>query len=275
MNVIASEAQRQFYLSSMGVTLWYARDLLPGAAPSPAMDFSEPESVALNVNSSPEAARPAGAGDSGQQVSVKELIKSVGGKGLDDKKPPLDQKSVDAELPETRPESPAQDVSPAKPVPEVAVLGTGQQVFAEALSNTTFQLGVWCSPSYCLLSPYSSEVSDELQNRLAANILLALESASIENYRLAWPVFNNIQVFSNPASDLGCLLQNLRKDKIQERRILMLGALVDNEGGVAEMKSILGQAVVESPFSVAGLAADPRNKRELWLQLKERVLGIQ
>ena len=33
--VIGNEAERQFYLAAAGIRMWYARESLPGAAPSP------------------------------------------------------------------------------------------------------------------------------------------------------------------------------------------------------------------------------------------------
>ncbi|MGP4845721.1 hypothetical protein ACTXGQ_16410 [Marinobacter sp. 1Y8] len=275
MSVITTEAQRQFYLSSMGVRQWYARDLLPGAAPTPVLDFREPESTLGDRNAvRPSAAKRASSGEESAQVNVKDLIKSVGGERPDEKKQEQNKKSVDPELPPVAP-APLTENNTAPVAERAEVSGVEQQVLAEALSDREFQLGIWLSANYCLLTPYSSDISDELQNRLAANILLALEDAPVDRYRLAWPVFNNSRVFSNPASDLGALLQNLRKEKIKARQIITLGALVDSEEGMAEIKSILGVAVVESPLSVAGLAADPRYKRELWRQLKTQVLGVQ
>ena len=37
--VIGNEAERQFYLAAAGIRMWYARESLPGAAPSPDFDF--------------------------------------------------------------------------------------------------------------------------------------------------------------------------------------------------------------------------------------------
>ena len=47
--MIQTEAERQFYLGMSGIRMWYARDPLPGAAPSPDYDFGvqEPEAVAV------------------------------------------------------------------------------------------------------------------------------------------------------------------------------------------------------------------------------------
>ncbi|KKL72136.1 hypothetical protein LCGC14_2087950, partial [marine sediment metagenome] len=44
--MIRTEAQRQFYLGLAGVRLWYAREPLPGAAPSPEFLFPEPDEQA-------------------------------------------------------------------------------------------------------------------------------------------------------------------------------------------------------------------------------------
>lgn len=275
VSVFTTEAERQFYLSSMGVRQWYARDLLPGAAPTPVLDFSEPESAVVdrNVGASSGAMRTASREESAQ-VNVKDLIKSVGGENSRGKEPQPSRKLDDPEVAPVTPPLPAKEnAAPVEGGP--AIPNAGQQMLAEALSSRSFQLGIWLSAHYCLLSPYSSEVSDDLQNRLASNILNALEGAAVDSYRLAWPVFNNVRVFSNPASDLGTLLVNLRVNRIKERKIIVLGALVDDEEASAEINSILGVAVVESPISVAGLAADPRYKQELWLQLRTQVLGVQ
>jgi hypothetical protein len=47
-----SEAQRQWYLKAMGLTPWVARQPLPGAAPSPVLDWDE------EIESDPTAAAP-------------------------------------------------------------------------------------------------------------------------------------------------------------------------------------------------------------------------
>ena len=49
-----NEAQRQSYLKAMGLTPWVARVALPGAAPSPALDWSEEE-----LANAPASAGPA------------------------------------------------------------------------------------------------------------------------------------------------------------------------------------------------------------------------
>ena len=58
-----NEAQRQSYLKAMGLTPWVARVALPGAAPSPALDWPEEE----------QANAPASAGPAVDAVSYTHL----------------------------------------------------------------------------------------------------------------------------------------------------------------------------------------------------------
>jgi len=48
-----NEAQRQSYLKAMGLTPWVARVALPGAAPSPALDWPEEEQANAPASAGP------------------------------------------------------------------------------------------------------------------------------------------------------------------------------------------------------------------------------
>lgn len=269
---MTTEAERQFYLSQMGVHLWYARDPLPGAAPSPDFDFSEPESEQFEpapeiVRSAPPIKRSA-EDRAAAQGNVRDLLKSIGGQSSPkETKLPLEDES------KTVPDS-----KPVDQPPQPQIRGGAEASLDEPLvdlDGVKLDLGFWASERYCLVSALSPDISEELQGQLAANILRALGTDVSDQRRFVWPIFNNPAVMKNALKDLGYLLKRIDEDIVGDRILIGLGPLTETEQQHQALLSRLADGPVCSEHGLAALAADPRSKRDLWRVLREQLLGGQ
>lgn len=265
-----TEAERQFYLSQLGVHVWYARDPLPGAAPSPEFDFSEPESE--QPQHSPEVIRSAptvkrSAEDrAAAQGNVRDLLQSIGGQSSPKQAKPS-------------PEAKSEAVTEAKTVgklPRPEGRDEAEAAVDERLADldgVALDLGFWVSDRYCLVSALSTDISEELQGQLAANILRALGADVSGQKRFVWPIFNNPAVMKNARKDLSYLLKRIDEDLVGGRIVIGLGPLAEAGHQHQVLLSKLSDKPVCGEHGLAALAADPRNKRHLWHLLREQVLG--
>ncbi|WP_111497286.1 hypothetical protein [Marinobacter bohaiensis] len=264
-----TEAERQYYLSRMGIQLWYARSAVPGAAPTPDLDFSESEAPEeVPDRSSAPVRLPASKG------SVKALMQSID----DGKESATPEKPAAQDAP-----SPREVAGPAAETENKPGMAStapqespAETVAASPLDNVSLDMGVWSGKRFTLLSALSGEVSAELQSQLAENILRALGDDDVQHRRLGWPVFNNPRVMRGGGQQLERLLEALRESIIGERRLVCLGALHEEQGTdkalLAHLSSADDRLSGEDPL--AALAADPARKRALWTLLQEQVSGV-
>lgn len=262
-----SEAARQYYLGKAGISIWYARAPLPGAAPSPEFRFPaedsvpEPESDPI-VPRPPQPARRCPAADNGGRdriAGIQALMAGSGEKVAESTKP---VEAVELPVSGAREQS-TEDLAPE---PDVAT-EPDSQVQIEA------RLGFWVSEHMVLVSGVSDEASSRLQDALAENILAALgETTEAEPRHIRWPVFGNPRVPGNSVDDFQDVLRAISKE-FGVRKLLLLGVLADDlpSGRSEWLVSALGAPAIDFPRTLAELAAVPAYKRELWQQLKSSV----
>jgi hypothetical protein len=270
-----TEAQRQFYLGVAGIRMWYAREALPGAAPSPEFKFPESDELIQSlievhgpVASAPEKAgqprsapSPSKPDQRGAQriASLQALMEGKDGE-VSGKERPVQQPSVGAELPlddEQRNAVPAQ-VSHAQPSKAVSL-----------------HVGVFSSDSCILIAAISKEASLRLQETLAVNILRSLgEEETKAAEWVQWPVFNNRLVSGGSVADLVSVMKHVLEGSAH-KKVIVLGPIgrADPEAG---RDGWLAGALERSPdiefeYSLAELASNPGAKRSLWGQLKPLV----
>lgn len=257
--MIHTEEQRQFYLGVAGIRMWYAREPLPGAAPSPEFVFPEPERVAeprevQRLN--PDAAVPAGSPQPVPDAQGAKQIASL--QALMESKTKTGKAAVTEDRPvpvETQPEE-------APPV----------MTREHAEPDLTLDLGIFAGAGHVLVAHISSEASLQLQESLAGNILRSLGEKELEPLRrVGWPVFNNRLVPGSSLSDLQAVIQPICAD-VREKVVIVIGA----SAGEAEEQSWLTQALGRNPDvnfsrSLADLASNPAEKRLLWEKLKPLV----
>lgn len=259
-----TEAERQFYLSMAGIRMWYARDGLPGAAPSPEYLFPEesgndpsPEEV------SPAPAKPAPS-RSGPPPAWSGLKAMVSGeeKGLRANKQAEQPATGPAVQPEPPPEQ--QESVPEEPAVPTAPLRT-------VSTPVKLGLGIWAGGQYLLVSELSEEASARLQDSLATNILRAMGDEVVSRSEFHWPVFANGAAV-NDASSLADCLGRLGK-QYSDLRSVVLGfgepASDDfRESRPGLIRDAFSEIHAEFPHTLAGLATSPERKRELWVLLK-------
>lgn len=306
MLIQISEPRRQFYLSMLGVHLWYARQPLPGAAPSPEFVFPAPRAEtppalrehvanALPAGISPPKARPTRQSDPAAAARIADLRSLMqAGKarvGPTDRGP--------GPVTEVNP-GPAIDLKPAPvsiPASQSAVKALPAMLKKPSAETFQVSLTVWQGERISLIAALSSDASAKLQHLLAKNILRSAGEAVVsEGVTVRWPVFNNLLVRGNQPQDLVGVLRPLLTT-LKDQRIIVLGIsdsvqrdhlsvddvandnnpqLSSDEKPVdAVLPGWLADALprlVSSPlalrFSLAELAARPLYKRQLWLAIR-------
>ncbi|MFN2360169.1 MAG: hypothetical protein ABR522_03695 [Marinobacter sp.] len=265
--MMRSESERQYYLGQAGIRLWYAREPLPGAAPSPEFRFPaddsapEPESDPIVPRPSPPSKpRPGGDGIGRDRIAGIQAL--MAGSNEEAIKAPAPASSAELPASATENVSPVDALSASEAVAE-----PDSQVRVEA------HLGFWVSERLVLVSSVSDEASERLQDALAENILASLGESVLEEARhVRWPVFGNPRVPGNSVDDLQSLLRSLSKE-LGSRKLLLLGVLADEmpSGRSEWLAAALGTSLLDFPRNLAELAAAPAYKRELWQQLKSAV----
>lgn len=263
------EVERQFYLGMAGIQLWYAREPLPGAAPSPEFDFPEeievdslaggapvPAPAPVKSGSAPE--NVVSSGQAGERIAHLQALMGGATPGAD----PAPVVAESVAIAESEGEEPTEEPGTATPAVEV-----------ERVSDIRATLGIWRAGQIVLVAGISDDASERLQEALASNILAALgdRSAVAPNY-VRWPVFANPLVPGNGFADLSRLLSSM-VDKPEAGHLVLMGVMpgeqVENRQGWLERT--FGAITVDFPHSLAELAAVPSYKRALWNELKPLV----
>lgn len=248
-----TEEIRQFYLASAGVRMWYAKRPLPGAAPSPEYHLEVAEAdEGQNVHSEAPAAS--------QTLAIPQPSQQ---------KPR--QRSVDLQAlmspgpAETGAEASEQSVSPGAEIasPEAELPASDSVVMA--------QLSIWRTENLLLVSQWSSDASERLQDSLARNLFLALGQQELLGQRqlLQWPVFRNSRIPGNSMNDFKDLLAGLASSA-EGGSIILLGVLGDQSEAQRQycLAPLLPRVKIDFPYSLAELSAAAERKRDLWQVLK-------
>ncbi|MBR9872208.1 MAG: hypothetical protein GYB26_13820 [Gammaproteobacteria bacterium] len=257
-----TEAARQFYLGVAGVRMWYAREPLPGAAPSPEYDFSDlddqaeaPEfavaAAALPVQKDPEQA----ARSRDKIAHLQSLMSAVEAPA----KTPRPAEPVKPE-PEQAAAEVSADSSQERPAP--AEKRAAVPVHAvEAVPRLFIQ--AWQGQRILLIAEMSEDASLSLQETLAANIVKSLGESSVHALgAIHWPLFNNLKVSLNRVDNL---LEAISESygKGAGRQVIVLGK------GADWVEEAFGKAPeIRFSESLAKLASDAQLKRELWQMIK-------
>ncbi len=264
--MIQSETERQFYLAMAGVRLWYARNALPGAAPSPDYAFSETRDYDLPVKVLAQQAlksdRPevvhhrAAPGGNHDRVSAKPNLKALMGSNTE-----------------------SRVLVEAKTEPDVVgeagdALNTVSSAAAAESSPINLSVQVWMGRRFIMIARLSSDASASLQESLALNILRSLNEADPQTLgAIHWPVFNNHLVPGNSAVDFGSVL-GYAMSGFGNQALLTLG--VDDEivrSAFGADRPLDNHQQISFPHSLAEMAANSSLKRKLWHQIKPLASG--
>jgi hypothetical protein len=222
--------------------MWYAKRPLPGAAPS--HDYEFDDSVAPANAPYPEQPEPAPR----PRTPDRPPEKSPSQKAAD----------LQALMAPARREEPVQ-------APQVAEL-------EETVSRppVACHLGIWESSEYLLIGQWSDDASEQLQDSLARNLLVALGQEGVTDRRmLHWPVFRNPQIPGNSADDFRGVFEGVLSD-VQQGTVILLGVLADQADDHRKycLKPVFSKGIVDFPHTLAELSTTPDYKRELWRRLK-------
>lgn len=258
------EAARQYYLGQAGIQLWYARAPLPGAAPSPDFDFSEPEAVSIQP-----VAEMAPSGELKAAERADRLARIQGlmaGKAEEATAPaPVISEPTAAPKLATDKVSAGEAADGLLPdaEPESPVAGNGHLQPLEA------HWGFWVGARVMLISAISDDASYQLQEALARNILKALNQTDVRGFRVQWPVFNNPLVPGNDRDGFRRVVGDQCRE-YPDRELVLLGVLpgISDDEREGLLKVLPGKRFVDFETSLAGLSTDPNAKRSLWERLK-------
>jgi len=268
-----TEVHRQFYLGAAGIRLWYAREPLPGAAPSLEFEIPEPDipvwpqliapggtlskgSGTDNRVPGPVPLPPAGPDQRGGQ-RIASLQALMGEKEGADGKEPAAQK------PSETPGLSSGD--------EQGVVGPMSVSLVPADQTLNLNMRVFSGEGHVLIADISKDASLGLQEALAESILKSLGDAQLGAVKwVQWPVFSNRLVAGRGHSDLVSIMKNILSDA-SGKKLIVLGSdvVAGRDGWLAEA---LGRAPdIEFEYSLAELASNPGFKRSLWQKLKRVV----
>lgn len=259
------EATRQFYLEAMGVTLWYPRQALPGAAPSPDLDFSTDE----------PAVTPSAVGVVADVPVVAPIVPPA---PQPDRQPPAPREAPVARAPNLSglmreaadPPRQAPEAAPVATVPRAAQLEASAP---EPLPSISIYCALWIGHRYAVLADLDAQVSIELQQKLIRNLLRALGDDGqnlthpIRFHQVRWPVFANPLIPGNGVDGLKVVLGSLLPAEDEHAWIVLgeeSGRVID--AGVAQPRHLW----LREDFRPADMAADSQLKRRLWLRIQEQ-----
>lgn len=271
--MIGNEAERQFYLAAAGIRMWYARESLPGAAPSPDFDFGvEPAAQLRAEPEMPQVARRPDpvSGDQGRE-RIAQLQSLMGHKpGTAQQADSAVQKASEPVKapPASEPRSEAPKVEPerAMEAPEPAEVLRPEAVHRVCLT-------AWKGSRVMLLCNIAEDVSFALQENLARNILRSIGETEVSHCSVVrWPLFNNLKVTLNSESDLVSVIASSFAGDSQTEKLITLG-FGDEAQARLIMRGVGRVPEIEFPGSLASLASDPSQKRLLWQSIRVLVPG--
>ncbi|MBW4935609.1 2-isopropylmalate synthase [Marinobacter sp. F4206] len=265
--MMQSETERQFYLGMAGVQLWYARNPLPGAAPSPDYVFDDeqeaeaaPSEAALPSVSGRQAPGASSPGDAGREVGATRVAN-------------LQALMADAQPSSSRPDNASVPLAET----EAAVGGKlevpehGVPTAVSGVLKLDLNLQIWIGRGIALIASLSGEASLRLQETLAENILKSLGETTVRNVGpVRWPVFNNLRAPGNSLADLRAVLSHTLST-LQGQKLVVLGLEGPDgyQGDDSWLQHISGiRPELIFPGTLAELASNPSRKRALWQELK-------
>lgn len=301
------EAERQFYLAMADVQLWYAREPLPGAAPSPEFVFplkrtptetplpmaagNPPTPIHVPSSAHLPKAKPLRRADSTAAARIADLQSLMKAGKTEALQPKCHPKPVEDVLTSTRlaPDplpAPVTDASLSVKIAPVPAAFSPTRRHSDPVVLTAdplkVTLALWQGRDVSLIAALSNDASVKLQQALAHNILRSLgEKESGESVTVNWPVFNNLLAPGNQPHDLVGVLKPILSS-LNTQHLLILGANADDRLSadharglvpfwLAEALPTLKQPLMAFRFSLAELAAQPRYKRDLWSAIREWV----
>jgi len=253
--VIQTEAERQFYLEMSGIRMWYARNPLPGAAPSPDYDFGVQEAEVavvprLTVPVAPAARQPDPEKASRNRDKIARLQSLMA-------PAPKNAATVTPVPEKTEPQAPP----PEEPEVQPEVSDTAPE--ADVASVPRLSLQAWVGSRVVLVGQLSEDSSFALQESLAQNILRSLGEQGVKaSGVLHWPLFNNLKVSLNGPEHLAVALKALFQN-VASQKVVVLG-----ESGDWLAAGLGREPDVVFETSLATLATDPDRKRLLWQLIK-------
>lgn len=267
--MIGSEAERQFYLGAAGIRMWYARQPLPGAAPSPEFEFSPENDVSQTIvgvtepshSFERELPRPI-------QGKRKGPDRTEGVAKIADLQALMGREAGDREKASRQPPE-----SPPQPKAATDSLAEPRERMSERSSripSESISLMIWTGSRVTLIGAMSADASGRLQETLAVNILKSLGEIQPQVLgQVSWPIFNNLLVPGNSGHDFSEVMRSVLAVLERQQVIVLQGGEVTEQSWL--MEALGRDATVRFPHTLAEIASNPALKRSLWQQIRPLV----
>lgn len=268
--MIGSEAERQFYLGAAGIRMWYARQPLPGAAPSPDFEFPEESQVPEPMPGTSETI-PSPVRDAGRPAPRKPTgpDRTEGVARIADLQALMEGEAVaPGNASRQPPQSPAVSDDAANSPEPAAPEDMSEQ--PAGIPSESVNVMIWAGKRAVLIGGMSADASSRLQETLALNILKSLGEGQPQVLgQVSWPIFNNLLVPGNSGHDFVEVMRSVLSG-LEGRQVVVL------QGGADAEKSWLSEALghdaaVRFPHTLAEIAGNPTLKRSLWHQIRPLV----
>ncbi|RBW49429.1 2-isopropylmalate synthase [Marinobacter sp. F3R11] len=267
--MIHTEVDRQFYLGVAGIRLWYAREPLPGAAPSPEFEFPELDQQAsvqsLELVDTPGVAQVATPVVTGS-VPVSPVPDQRGVQRIASLQALMGEKDGGGSENLPVQKAPADTGIPSGDLEAVAEPAAEPEVRAD--QRLSLNMRIFIGEGHILIADISRDASLGLQETLAGNILKSIGDVHLEPVKwVQWPVFNNRLVAGQGVDDLISLMKEILPAS-GSRKVIVLGSL-GNHGWLAE--TLKRSPDIYFEYTLAELASNPGLKRSLWQKLRPSV----
>lgn len=256
-----NEAQRQAYLKHCGISFWYSRTKLPGAASSRDFDFTGAVAVPRESVSepTPAVAKNAPRAQSRESLARPRLI------------PEADRSTLDRIVAEAAASAKALE-KPTKPEPVSAIAKAPRTLpDDQSAAAVTMSLRVATMDKLVLIAQVGADLPEDVQDKLLLQIGIAMGHAITTDSLLSisWPVFANKSV---PGTDSEGLLQALSRilEPVRDRPWLCLGADISDLLKVFDGPD--SEARIRFEHGLGGLATSGTLKRELWGSIRSSFL---
>jgi len=234
------ESTRRFYLSALGIDVWEARQVLPGAAPSPRASL---ETTARPVESAEQAFDAhAMAPDSQPETMPRDYSR---------------MKSVLDDVPDASTETEAED--------DVSNLPTEEQ--GRRLSARSLNCAFWHGRNLSMIADLDNDAGTGVQLRLGANIMRALGETDVEAEPFRWPPFENRSLPGNDDEALQRMIDYCASRSRSGRWVCLGPDAIKALTPVAEQD---GHVIrLQTRLVLVQLAASSASKRQLWRMIQE------
>lgn len=265
-----NESQRQFYLKHCGITLWYSREPLAGAAPSITFEFLDDDIHGRADSYGP----PRGLAEVADVHRLDPPVENQTGKArlTERRTAPVSQKHSRGEAVSAASQvqvelAPKPELNPPAPITRVETPGP---------TRFAVDLRIASTGKLVLIAEAGGDLPVDVQNKLLMQISRALgQPATADGLRdLVWPVFANRNVPGNDDAGLSIVLKHVL-GPLRSRTWVGLGSDVEELMAMADQGEPNTGPRLAFTHGLNELAVSAAFKRQLWHVIRDSTVLAQ